>query len=293
MDINVMLRDLITEAVNPSVDEATTNVTNSDGTSMLVTSKVYGLVNAKRDKKTLTIKDEYIVRQLDSYATADKLEYNVGYAKCKAIANIADRRADIVASMGFKSVGELFHAIFGVAKKTADQYARIGKHFINDDYSINYFPDGTNISVMLETLAFINDEVGNENPALISDFYNKGLLTDGMSAQKVRKALLANKQKQLTTGNADASADASADAKSKPKKASADASADSVNAIDALDNLSALQASALVIKAMETVETVLKRFIEADNMELMTAYCDRIRDYARGIADAATDNDNE
>ena len=288
-DFNAILTGMINNALTPDVSSVTSEHDDGNGNVMVVTKKVYNLVNHKKDHPTVTVMDTLLVREMDRFLSADKAQVNLMYVKCKALANMTTR-IDVINSMGYKTIGDFAHAFAGINAKTANQYVRIGKWFVNDDFSVNEFPINTSVSAMLETLAYVTDELGNYKEGTIKALYESNVLIDGMTTAKVREALKKHKAsvKALETGEeTPALTEGKEDVKSSEKEGKEDVKSSDAdvkaNAMDALRQLNNVEAAAYVNNVLDSVITALSSHdVDVNDPDIVNAI-EILRKHARNM----------
>lgn len=167
----------------------------------LVQSKEYTLACPVGNRKTLKTFDAEVIASTEKIALALYGKNVLTFAICKELANL--NKQDKLDAMGFKNIGEYAGAMFDIARNTANQYARIGAIFINDEYKIasDILPSSLQKGHLLEFLKFI-DESGDISH--IEELYLDGTLTDGMPTKAIRNIMTQWKQGTLaieTTAN--------------------------------------------------------------------------------------------
>ena len=161
---------------NPELDMA------KSGNDVVV-YKTYNFVNPLGKKSELKIFDRDVIISLEKIGQAIKVDTASKYIICKELAKLDDK--EILDRYGFSSIGQLGHSIFGYKSNTANQYARIGKLFLTDDYMP--IPELPTMSVnhYLELLVLAE----GEDITNIKRLYLEGVLTDGLSTKKLREKI--------------------------------------------------------------------------------------------------------
>lgn len=165
----------------------------SDGTMGEVTKRTFELTEKIGNRSTLTVTDEKIIDIIMQIKCAQKMESMSKFIVCKNLSKLNDK--DILKKLGFKTIGEYAKAVHGIESSTANHYARIGKFFINDDFSLHPALPDLSVSHLIELESYASDSDGNIDIEVIIDLYQQGVLTDSMSTKKVRETL-----KKLRTG---------------------------------------------------------------------------------------------
>lgn len=173
------------------------SITNDDGTEVTVYNGKFHLYGNHRGKSEIRITDENLLRSTSKIMVGKKTGELVSRVLCRELFNI--ETAGTYRAMGFKSIGEYGSKLFDLKSVTCSQYVRIGKFFINDDYSDkSAFTDTLTISHLLELLTYIDEE--SENPIKnIELCFANGIINDCMSCRDMRNAL-----KSHFKGDADA-----------------------------------------------------------------------------------------
>ena len=110
-------------------------------------------------------------------------------ASCKEMSNLADTDAK---SLGFDTVPEMLQAIFAKGKSTLANYQRIGRYFVNDDYSLKgAIPQETSISLLNQLLSYVKheDESGNADISNVEALFKYGIITPYMKQADYKKIL--------------------------------------------------------------------------------------------------------
>lgn len=232
-----------------------------EGTDVEIIKKSYTMEVAKGNKESLTINDPDIIRSVDSINFAKAASDNARYIICKELFRL-NERVEVIQSMGFKGLDDFASHMFGFKKGTSDQYARIGKYFITDEYyPLPMFPDNIPISHLLEMLAYSvdkdNDTVDVER---IISWYTSGLLTDGMTTKKVREALKQHYQSLPSPKGEETQQELKEKAK-KAKKVKTEGTDEPATIIDRLDSITAEEGAAAATTSLDVVEAILHKYI--------------------------------
>lgn len=163
------------------------HITNDDGTEVTVYNGKFHLYGNHKGKSEIRITDESLLRSTSKIMVGKRTGELVSRVLCRELFNIES--AGTYRAMGFKSIGEYGAKLFDLKSVTCSQYVRIGKYFINEDYSdISSFTDTLTISHLLELLTYVEEE--SENPIKeIEMAFANGIINDCMSCRDMRNAL--------------------------------------------------------------------------------------------------------
>lgn len=159
--------------------------------TMEVSKKTYNFANPIGKRSQITVYDVSIIESLERIDKALKGKDLLTYAICKEFSKIDE--SNKLENMGFKSIAELGKAIYGLETSTVNHYARIGKNFLNDDYTVKAGLPNLSVSHMIELSSLVQD---NDITPVI-ELYTNGTLIDGMSTKKIRETLNALKGKAI------------------------------------------------------------------------------------------------
>lgn len=162
-------------------------IKNDDGSEVTVYNGKFHLYGNHRGKSEIRITDESLLRSTSKIMVGKKTGELVSRVLCRELFNI--EAAGTYRAMGFKSIGEYGSKLFDLKSVTCSQYVRIGKFFINDDYSDkSAFTDTLTISHLLELLTYVDEE--SENPLKdIEMAFANSVINDCMSCRDMRNAL--------------------------------------------------------------------------------------------------------
>ena len=181
--------------------------------SVEVTKKVIDFVNPIGNRAQVTAYDLKFIEATEKIKKALQARDLLTYVVCKELSNLDE--SGMLDKYGFKNTAEYAKAVFGLERQTVNHYVRIGKNFINEDYSVKGGLPKLSVGHFIE----LNSMVG-ENGELdaIRDLYTSGTLTDGMGTKKVREKL--NELKKPLLESKEVPADSSS-AKENPADATA------------------------------------------------------------------------
>ena len=170
--------------------KAIVKVTKKDGSKIDIVKKTYQFIEPVGNKSQLTIMDEKTIKAVETIKGAIEVNKKSTYVICKNFSYLNDK--ENLEKMGFKTIGELGKALFGFETSTVNHYARIGELFIMDDYTINPLLPQLSVSHLLELETCEGGDVEK-----ISELYQNGTLTDGMSTKKLRETIKSLRDKAI------------------------------------------------------------------------------------------------
>ena len=163
-------------------DEAYTEIAKKDGTTVEIVKQVFKFKEPIGNRNQLTIMDMDIIKSVKTIEGAINVRKMSNYIICKEFSKINE--SGKLENLGFKTIGEFGRALFGLETSTVNHYARIGSLFITDDYEVNPLLPQLSVSHLLELESYENGDVEK-----ISELYQNGTLSDGMSTKKIREVL--------------------------------------------------------------------------------------------------------
>ena len=211
--------DRLGNALAINLDDYYEQVPTKDGTTE-ISKKVYEFANPIGKRTQITLYDMSIIESTEKISKALHGRSILNYVICKEFSKIAE--SGKLENMGFKNIAEYGKAIFGLETSTVNHYARIGKAFINDDYTVKAGLPELSVSHFIE----LNSLVGEDGDiSAIIELYQTGKLVDGMSTKKVREIVNAVKNPQIEDKSSKGNESKSSEAK---EDKSTEASANSV-----------------------------------------------------------------
>lgn len=301
-DVSVIQRELdkrsMAERINTSFNRIFNDELPADAFKKIdekysMLSKTFRFSIPRGTKEEITISNRDVLLSVERITAARDCQNLMAYVIAKEFARLADMEKAL-SDMGFKDVADFGAHVFGYKSVTVNQYARIGKYFIDDNYqTVAYLPGGMSISAMVELLSPATDEKGNFHPEWVIDWYEKGLLSDGMSRDNIRRALKSALKQAITDGTekqdsatetTETSTDSVTDSATEtaPETTEKQASpVDAVSIIDRLNDMTPDAAAGQALNALQIVEAVCGKF--AENMDAKT-HINALRDIARNIA---------
>ena len=163
-------------------DDAYTEIARKDGTTVEIVKQVFEFKEPIGNRNQLTIMDMDIIKSVKTIQGAINVRKMSNYIICKEFSRINE--SGKLENMGFKTIGEFGKALFGLETSTVNHYARIGTLFITDDYEVNPLLPQLSVSHLLELESYENGDVEK-----ISELFQNGTLSDGMSTKKIREDL--------------------------------------------------------------------------------------------------------
>ena len=183
--------DRLGNALAININDYYEKVPTKDGETE-ISKKVYEFANPIGKRTQITLYDMAIIESTEKISKALHGRSILNYVICKEFSKIAE--SGKLENMGFKNIAEYGKAIFGLETSTVNHYARIGKAFINDDYTVKAGLPELSVSHFIE----LNSLVGEDGDiSTIIELYQTGKLVDGMSTKKIREVLTASKTPQI------------------------------------------------------------------------------------------------
>ena len=144
--------------------------------------KVFKFKEPIGNRNQLTIMDMDIIKSVKTIQGAINVRKMSNYIICKEFSKINE--SGKLENLGFKTIGEFGRALFGLETSTVNHYARIGSLFITDEYEVNPLLPQLSVSHLLELESYENGDVEK-----ISELFQNGTLSDGMSTKKIREVI--------------------------------------------------------------------------------------------------------
>ena len=163
-------------------DDAYTEIAKKDGTTVEIVKQVFKFKEPIGNRNQITIMDMGIIKSVKTIEGAINVRKMSNYIICKEFSKINE--SGKLENLGFKTIGEFGKALFGLETSTVNHYARIGELFITDDYQVNPLLPQLSVSHLLELTSYCDGDVEK-----ISELFQNGTLTDGMSTKKIRETL--------------------------------------------------------------------------------------------------------
>lgn len=166
-----------------------TTATDSDGQEY-VTAK-FALQAPTKKFSEIVVNDVNIATSIERMKKAFAMGEVAIFMVCKELDNFADTDAK---SLGFDGTAELAQALFAKGKSTLANYKRIGRYFINDDYTIRgAIPQETSISLLNQLLSFVTMEMDDGTPDIrnVETLFKYGILTPYMKQKDYKRIISA------------------------------------------------------------------------------------------------------
>lgn len=168
---------------------AITTATDSDGKEY-VTAK-FALQAPTKKVSELVVNDVNIATSIERMKKAFAMGEVAIFMVCKELDNFADTDAR---SLGFDGTAELAQALFAKGKSTLANYKRIGRYFINDDYTIRgAIPQEASVSLLNQLLSLVTSELDDGTPDIrnVETLFKYGILTPYMKQKDYKRIISA------------------------------------------------------------------------------------------------------
>lgn len=210
--------DRLGNALSINMNDYYEKVPTKDGETE-ISKKVYEFANPIGKRTQITLYDMSIIESTEKISKALHGRSILNYVICKEFSKIAE--SGKLENMGFKNIAEYGKAIFGLETSTVNHYARIGKAFINDDYTVKAGLPELSVSHFIELNSLVGE---NGDISEIIELYQTGKLVDGMSTKKIREVLTASKNPQIEDKSNEAKDGKSSEAKEEKSSEAKEAS---------------------------------------------------------------------
>lgn len=206
LDVMSKMADKMYGELSFDENDAYTEIAKKDGTTVEIVKQVFKFKEPVGNRNQLTVMDMDIIKSVKTIEGAINVSKMSSYIICKEFSRINE--SGKLENMGFKTIGEFGKALFGLESSTVNHYARIGTLFITDDYEVNPLLPQLSVSHLLELETYENGDVEK-----ISELFQNGKLTDGMSTKKIREVIKSLKENAIENkgGNDENSNDNSID----------------------------------------------------------------------------------
>lgn len=238
-----------------------------DKTSIVKKEYTFAIPKGKRGQVAVNNPD--IIKSIEKINAAQYGQSIMGYVICKEFARL-NEHVDEIVKMGFNDVADFGSTMFGYKSNTVNQYIRIGKFMIDDNYRpVQVLPSTISISAMIELLAPANDGNDGVDLAKIANWYSTGVLVDGMSKNRIRLALKeANKalpEKRSEEPQTDMPAETEEMEKDKKEEKAGNANVDAVSIIDRLNDMTPDVAAGNALNALDILSAIFEKFAADSN----------------------------
>lgn len=180
---NLSIMEKVSKAMQIDESSHFQKVEGKEGVITEIVKKQYSFIEPIGKRNQISVYDVEVINSLDKIHSAMEGRKYLNYVIAKELSNIND--SGKLENMGFKNIAELGKSIFGLESSTVNHYSRIGKYFINTDYSIKGALPDISISHLLELSKLVDEETGDISA--ITDMYTNGTLIDGMPTKKIRE----------------------------------------------------------------------------------------------------------
>ncbi len=174
-------------AINARIGDSNIEVLqDSDGNEFA--KATFELANPKGDRKTISITDMELATRIEATKRSFALGDVSYFMQAKQLENFT--ATDAVA-LGFDSVTELCVSLFGLAKSTVENYRRLSRFFVNDDYTVvASIPSDVPISTLNQLLSYVTvNEDGTHDISNVEKLFTSGIITPYMKQDEVKARL--------------------------------------------------------------------------------------------------------
>lgn len=161
-----------------------TTINGDNGETTEISQAVYKFATNKGERTQITLYDYELIQSTERIKKAMQGRNLLTLVICKELSNINE--SGKLEKIGFKNIAEYGHYLFNLQTSTVNHYARIGKNFINDDYTIKGGLPELSVSHFVELNSLVGE---NGELAHIRELFINGTLSDGMSTKDFRKAI--------------------------------------------------------------------------------------------------------
>ena len=186
-DVNTSLEnipELLQQALTIDKNSLYQTIDVGDGKTTQILQKTYDFTTAKGDRTQVTIYDADIISSTEKIEKAMQGRKILAFVVCKELAKLS--QSNKLEKLGFKNVSEYANHLFGIQTSTANHYAKIGKYFINDNYTVKAGLPNLSVSHFVELNTLVPDD---GDLSIIIKLFANGTLTDGMSTKDFRKTV--------------------------------------------------------------------------------------------------------
>lgn len=160
--------------------------TDSDGNEYC--KATYELKAPKGDRHEITITNMDIATRIERINRAIATGDVAYFITAKELENFTETEAS---ELGFDNVTQMATSIFGLAKSTVENYRRLSRYFVNDDYTIKgAIPNDTPISTLNQLLSLVTTEVdGKADISNVERLFTSSIITPYMKQSEVKARL--------------------------------------------------------------------------------------------------------
>lgn len=175
------------KAINARIGDTNIEVLqDSDGNEFA--KATFELATPKGDKKTISITDMELATRIEATRRSFALGDVSVFMQAKQLENFT--ATDAVA-LGFDSATELCMSLFGLAKSTVENYRRLARFFVKDDYTVvASIPSDVPISTLNQLLSYVTvNEDGTHDISNVERLFTSGIITPYMKQSEVKARL--------------------------------------------------------------------------------------------------------
>lgn len=196
-----MLQKAITARIGDSRIEV---LTDSDGNEFA--KATFDLAIPQGDRKAVSITDMDLATRIEATKRAFALGDVSEFMKAKQLENFTETDAT---ALGFDNVTALCISVFGLAKSTVENYRRLSRFFVNDDYTVvSAIPSDVPISTLNQLLSYVKvNEDGTHDITNVEKLFTSGIITSYMKQNEVKARLAWLKAQDSKTELSDMSED--------------------------------------------------------------------------------------
>ena len=251
--------------------------TDSDGNEYA--KATYQLKKPIGDRKEISITNMDLATRIERINRSIALGDVAYFVTAKELENVTETDAT---ELGFDNATSMCVSIFGLAKSTVENYRRLSRFFIDDDYTLKgAIPKDTPISTLNQLLSYVKvDEMGKHDISNVELLFTSSIITPYMKQAELKARLAKLKEmeteKELTDLTSeelievkDAITKDSAERKENKQKAKDEKKSETKNTVTVSDNPTVLAGECLN-KIKELKAILEKMSMSYDFAELET-----------------------
>ena len=252
--------------------------TDSDGNEYA--KATYQLKKPVGDRKEISITNMELATRIERINRSIALGDVAYFVTAKELENVTETDAT---ELGFDNATSMCVSIFGLAKSTVENYRRLSRFFIDDDYTLKgAIPKDTPISTLNQLLSYVKvDDTGKHDISNVELLFTSSIITPYMKQAELKARLAKLKEmeteKELTELNSeeliqvkDAITKDSAERKENKQKVKDEKKTENKNTVMVSDNPEVLAGEALnkikELKAIMEKMTIIYDFTELETM---------------------------
>ena len=157
--------------------------TDTDGNEFA--RATFDLAMPQGDRKSVSTTDMNLATKILRIKQADGTEETAKFYKWKEMETFTETDA---VGLGFDNVNLMCQAMFGISKSTVENYRRVARYFITDNYKVvPQLPQDLTISTLNELLSLVDvHEDGSFDISNIERIFNTGIMTPYMKLAEVK-----------------------------------------------------------------------------------------------------------